>query len=98
MTRTVRIDRVRLWNTLMGLKEIGAYDDEATGLRGVRRLALTDADAEARRLVASGQGQERPTRLDVVEPDVRSASLFPGVSGESPPVHQGGFALPCRPV
>jgi beta-ureidopropionase / N-carbamoyl-L-amino-acid hydrolase len=49
MTRTVRIDRDRLWATLMALKEIGAYDDEATGLRGVRRLALTDADAEARR-------------------------------------------------
>ena len=46
---TVRIDRDRLWATLMELKEIGAYDDEATGLRGVRRLALTDADAEARR-------------------------------------------------
>jgi N-carbamoyl-L-amino-acid hydrolase len=49
VTRTVRIDRDRLWATLMELKEIGAYDDEATGLRGVRRLALTDADAEARR-------------------------------------------------
>lgn len=49
MTRTVRIDRERLWGTLMELKEIGAYDDPATGLRGVRRLALTDADAEARR-------------------------------------------------
>ena len=48
-TRTIRIDRDRLWATLMELKEIGAYDDEATGLRGVRRLALTDADAEARR-------------------------------------------------
>jgi N-carbamoyl-L-amino-acid hydrolase len=48
-TPTVRIDRDRLWATLMELKEIGAYDDEATGLRGVRRLALTDADAEARR-------------------------------------------------
>ncbi|GAA2996155.1 M20 family metallo-hydrolase [Actinokineospora diospyrosa] len=46
---TIRIDRDRLWATLMELKEIGAYDDEATGLRGVRRLALTDADAEARR-------------------------------------------------
>ncbi len=45
----VRIDRDRLWATLMELKEIGAYDDDATGLRGVRRLALTDADAEARR-------------------------------------------------
>ncbi|MFG3712557.1 M20 family metallo-hydrolase [Micromonospora sp. NPDC047730] len=49
MTRTVRINRDRLWASLMQLKEIGAYHDEATGLRGVRRLALTDADAEARR-------------------------------------------------
>ncbi len=49
MTRTVRINHDRLWASLMELKEIGAYDDEATGLRGVRRLALTDADAEARR-------------------------------------------------
>jgi N-carbamoyl-L-amino-acid hydrolase len=49
MTRMVRIDRDRLWAALMELKEIGAYDDDATGLRGVRRLALTDADAKARR-------------------------------------------------
>jgi len=35
----------------MELKEIGSYDDDATGLRGVRRLALTDADADARRRV-----------------------------------------------
>jgi beta-ureidopropionase / N-carbamoyl-L-amino-acid hydrolase len=49
MTRTVRINRDRLWASLMELKQIGAYHDEATGLRGVRRLALTDADAEARR-------------------------------------------------
>jgi len=49
MTRTVQINRDRLWDSLMELKKIGAYDDEATGLRGVRRLALTDADAEARR-------------------------------------------------
>jgi beta-ureidopropionase / N-carbamoyl-L-amino-acid hydrolase len=49
MTRMVRIDRDRLWAALMELKEIGAYDDDATGLRGVRRLALTDADAQARR-------------------------------------------------
>lgn len=48
-TREVRINRERLWSTLMELKQIGAYDDEATGLSGVRRLALTDADAEGRR-------------------------------------------------
>jgi beta-ureidopropionase / N-carbamoyl-L-amino-acid hydrolase len=49
MTNLLRIDRERLWASLMELREIGAYDDQATGLRGVRRLALTDADAEARR-------------------------------------------------
>ena len=49
MTRMVRINRDRLWACLMELKQIGAYDDEATGLQGVRRLALTDADAQARR-------------------------------------------------
>lgn len=48
MTRTVRINPGRLWASLMELKQIGAYDDKATGLRGVRRLALTDADAGAR--------------------------------------------------
>jgi len=48
-TQKIRINGDRLWATLMELKEIGAYDDEATALRGVRRLALTDADAEARR-------------------------------------------------
>jgi N-carbamoyl-L-amino-acid hydrolase len=45
------VDRDRLWRSLMELAEIGAYDDERTGLRGVNRLALTDADAEGRRLV-----------------------------------------------
>jgi N-carbamoyl-L-amino-acid hydrolase len=45
----LRVDRARLWASLMELKEVGGYDDEATGLRGVRRLALTDPDAEARR-------------------------------------------------
>jgi N-carbamoyl-L-amino-acid hydrolase len=49
MNALLRVDRERLWASLMELREIGAYDDEATGLRGVRRLALTDADAEARR-------------------------------------------------
>jgi hypothetical protein len=34
MTRTVRINRDRLWGSLMELKQIGAYDDEATGLLG----------------------------------------------------------------
>lgn len=46
---TLLINRRRLWASLMELKEIGAYDDDATGLRGVCRLALTDADEAARR-------------------------------------------------
>jgi N-carbamoyl-L-amino-acid hydrolase len=45
----VRINRERLWDSLMELRQIGAYHDVATGLQGVRRLALTDADAQARR-------------------------------------------------
>ncbi|HEX8095831.1 Zn-dependent hydrolase [Jatrophihabitans sp.] len=47
----ITIDGDRLWRSLMELAEIGAYDDARTGLRGVNRLALTDADAEGRRLV-----------------------------------------------
>jgi N-carbamoyl-L-amino-acid hydrolase len=43
----------RLWATLMELKEIGAYDDAATGLREVKRLALRDEDDQARRIVVS---------------------------------------------
>lgn len=47
----ITVNSDRLWRSLMELAEIGAYDDERTGLRGVNRLALTDADAEGRRLV-----------------------------------------------
>lgn len=47
----MRIDRDRLWTSLMRLAEVGAYQDEAANLTGVNRLALTDADAEGRRLV-----------------------------------------------
>jgi len=48
---SVSIDSARLWERLMALAEVGAYTDERTGLRGVNRLALTDADAQGRRLV-----------------------------------------------
>lgn len=49
----LEIDQDRLWSALAQLAEIGAYTDERTGLRGVNRLALTDADAAGRRLVMS---------------------------------------------
>ncbi|WP_022919246.1 M20 family metallo-hydrolase [Ruania albidiflava] len=47
----LRIDGDRLWASLMELATIGAYDDAETGLVGVDRQSLTDADAEGRRLV-----------------------------------------------
>jgi N-carbamoyl-L-amino-acid hydrolase len=48
---TPGIDADRLWSTLMSLAEIGAYTDPGTGLRGVCRLALTEADGAGRRQV-----------------------------------------------
>jgi beta-ureidopropionase / N-carbamoyl-L-amino-acid hydrolase len=48
-TTTIHADR--LWGTLMELATIGSYEDERTGLVGVNRLALTDADAAGRRAV-----------------------------------------------
>jgi N-carbamoyl-L-amino-acid hydrolase len=53
------IDGTRVWNTLMQLAKVGAYDDERTGLVGVNRLALTDADAAGRRLVKSWMEEAR---------------------------------------
>ncbi len=48
---SLTIDGERLWRSLDELGAIGAYD-AGDGLVGVNRLALTDADAEGRRLVA----------------------------------------------
>ncbi len=51
----------------MELRQIGGYDDATTGLRGVRRLALTDEDAQARRLVIAWMEQAGPAvRIDRV--------------------------------
>jgi N-carbamoyl-L-amino-acid hydrolase len=47
----LQINEQRLWDAPMELGQIGAYRDEATGVMGVNRLALTDADAAGRRLV-----------------------------------------------
>ncbi|HEX4621854.1 MAG TPA: Zn-dependent hydrolase, partial [Myxococcaceae bacterium] len=46
-----RINGQRLWESLMRLGEVGAYRDERSGLVGVNRLALTQADGEGRALV-----------------------------------------------
>jgi len=42
MTCTVRINRDRLWASLMELQQIGAYDDEAASFR-TRCLAVSAA-------------------------------------------------------
>lgn len=47
----MQIQPDRLWDALSSLGEVGAYDDARSGLRGVNRLALTDADAAGRRHV-----------------------------------------------
>lgn len=51
MSTLPQIHSERLWRSLMELSEVGRYLDERTGLYGVNRLSLTDADAEGRRLV-----------------------------------------------
>ncbi|REK86996.1 Zn-dependent hydrolase [Streptomyces inhibens] len=53
----ITVNGDRLWQSLKDLAEVGAYEDERTGLRGVNRLALTDADAAGRRLVISWMEQ-----------------------------------------
>jgi len=45
------INAARLYGSIEALGRIGAYVDEPTGLTGVNRLALTDADGEGRRQV-----------------------------------------------
>ncbi|QIZ38627.1 hydantoinase/carbamoylase family amidase [Saccharopolyspora sp. ASAGF58] len=50
-TACVRIDKGRLWDSLIALGEVGAYHDQDTDLQGVCRLALTDEDVAGRELV-----------------------------------------------
>jgi beta-ureidopropionase / N-carbamoyl-L-amino-acid hydrolase len=59
----LRIDAERLYRSIHDLGRIGAYVDEATGLTGVNRLALTDADGEGRRHVVAAM---RALGLDVI--------------------------------
>jgi len=47
------INSERLWASLEALGRIGAYQDEASGLTGVRRLALTKEDGDGRRHVVA---------------------------------------------
>lgn len=68
----------------MELKEIGVYDDEATGLRGVRRLALTYADAEARRRCIQWMTDVGKDRVDVGADPVMASEDF-GVLAQQVP-------------
>jgi N-carbamoyl-L-amino-acid hydrolase len=63
----VHVDGGRLWRRLMELAEIGAYDDPATGLRGVNRPTLSDADVLARKtLMAWMEAAGLAVRIDRV--------------------------------
>ena len=50
---TVTVNQDRLWESLMTLARVGAYGDAATGLVGVNRQSLTDADRAGRELFVS---------------------------------------------
>lgn len=49
----LKINAARLYGSIETLGRIGPYVDERSGLRGVNRLALTDADGEGRRRVVT---------------------------------------------
>ena len=51
MSTSLSINADRLYDAIETLGRIGAYRDETTGLTGVCRLALSDGDRDARRLV-----------------------------------------------
>ena len=53
LNRELRIDAERLYKSLHDLGEVGAYKDEAQGIFGVNRLALSEADGAGRRKVVS---------------------------------------------
>ncbi|MHB2018057.1 MAG: Zn-dependent hydrolase [Candidatus Xenobia bacterium] len=50
---SLKVNQDRLYQSLGTLGDIGAYDDERSGLRGVNRLALTENDARGRRQVVA---------------------------------------------
>jgi N-carbamoyl-L-amino-acid hydrolase len=58
----LKVNAERLYASIEALGRIGAYADEVTGLTGVNRLALTDADGQGRRHVV---GLMRGLGLDV---------------------------------
>ena len=74
MAKALTIDGKRLYSSLARLGRVGAYTDEATGIVGVNRLALTSADGEGRRLVvkwmreAGLHGDAAATTLEVPSP------------------------------
>ncbi|MBI4425903.1 MAG: Zn-dependent hydrolase [Elusimicrobia bacterium] len=86
-TLTARIDGERLYRSLEALARVGAYQDRPTGLVGVNRLALTDADAEGRRLVV---GWLREAGLRVAVDRIGNVyGLMPGQDERLAPVLVG---------
>lgn len=63
----ITVDGDRLWRSHMDLARFGAYTDDRTGLVGVDRLALTDADDAARRQVIARMEELRlSVRIDAI--------------------------------
>lgn len=71
MTMQLSVNRGRLYRALEELGRIGAYRDAATGLEGVCRLALSDADAAGRRHVV-----EQMRALDLAVTVDRIGNVF----------------------
>lgn len=87
LEKEMRIDGARLSRSLMRLGKVGAYKDPATGLTGVRRLALSALDGQGRRLVA-GWFKEAGLKVSVD----RIGNVYarrPGADDRLPPVLLG---------
>ena len=74
-TTHLAIDSTRLWDSLMELATIGAYDDAAAGLVGVNRQSLTDEDAAGRRRVIAWM---KDAGLEVMVDEARHHLRAPG--------------------
>lgn len=82
-----QVNGQRLWERIEQLGGIGAYDDVRTGIRGVRRIALTDDEVAGRNLV---MGWMREQGLTIsVDPIGNVYARRDGVDNTLAPVMMG---------
>ncbi len=77
--KSLAISAQRLWASITELATVGGYEDPHTGLIGVRRPALSDADAEARRLLA-----EWPRNADLAMRVDQMGNIYARREGQDP--------------